>query len=349
MTSVATACLILNRILNSLQLAFLVHGYYLDGVTNFGNFVADLRASPWSLLFQTVFGSIMLGEFTSVILTLSELCKQVSIVYCSGAYRFDSSWNCFQYPNYEGKFSIPFPVSGLSLEVVSDLIITLSMVHYLVVPVRGSTVKRSATSLTAILVFYCIHSGLITLIFAIICLATYVCYPRSLVYAPFFSILARLYSCSFLAILNSRDNLRTVFRSDTGFATFSISLTTPTPHPVVNTTNVAHGIGSSNRFLKEADTLQFAKYGGLSHGTLDSVTDRHEDKPNPPTGDHGVLGLIPLSSPRSSGSKTKTDLGSDIPYWSKRFGFAYATRSIWNTVTILSAVFQRTFSDRSRA
>jgi hypothetical protein len=65
----------------------------------------------------------------------------------------------FQYPNYEGKFSIvrdsyricfvtqlsilqPFPVSGLSLEVASDLIITLSMVHYLVVPVRGSTVKR---------------------------------------------------------------------------------------------------------------------------------------------------------------------------------------------------------------
>jgi hypothetical protein len=47
MTSVAAACLILNRILNSLQLAFLVHGYYLDGITNFGNFVADLRASPW--------------------------------------------------------------------------------------------------------------------------------------------------------------------------------------------------------------------------------------------------------------------------------------------------------------
>jgi hypothetical protein len=41
------ACLILNRIFDTLQMAFLIHGYYLVGVTNFGNFIADLMESPW--------------------------------------------------------------------------------------------------------------------------------------------------------------------------------------------------------------------------------------------------------------------------------------------------------------
>ena len=33
--------------MDSLQLAFLVHGYYWVGVTNFGNFITDLRKLPW--------------------------------------------------------------------------------------------------------------------------------------------------------------------------------------------------------------------------------------------------------------------------------------------------------------
>ena len=40
------ACLTLNRILDTLQEALVVHGYYVVGVTNFGN-IADLRTSPW--------------------------------------------------------------------------------------------------------------------------------------------------------------------------------------------------------------------------------------------------------------------------------------------------------------
>ncbi|KAH9045800.1 hypothetical protein EDB84DRAFT_1254248, partial [Lactarius hengduanensis] len=39
-------CFVSNRILDTLQLALVVHGFYVAGVTNFGDYLADLRA-PW--------------------------------------------------------------------------------------------------------------------------------------------------------------------------------------------------------------------------------------------------------------------------------------------------------------
>jgi hypothetical protein len=46
------ACLILlNRILGSLQLALVIHAYYVISITNFGNFYAGLSdGPPWFVL-----------------------------------------------------------------------------------------------------------------------------------------------------------------------------------------------------------------------------------------------------------------------------------------------------------
>ncbi|KAH9982035.1 hypothetical protein BGW80DRAFT_1261127 [Lactifluus volemus] len=255
-------------IFDTLQMAFLIHGYYLVGVTNFGNFIADLMESPWcvsnfvrlaidfelegydrSLRVQITFGFIVavaIQQFYAwriyklsmgkiyipvliVTITLSELA--IGLVYVVQS---------FQYPDYlEASISTPIMTSGLSLEVACDIIITASMVYYLIP--RGSKVKRSNISPTTILAVYCINSGFLSLIFATLCLATSVAFPSSLIYAPFWFILVRLYSCSFMAILNSRDHLRAAFHSDSesdpGFATFSVSVTMPNPRPSAKTTS----------------------------------------------------------------------------------------------------------------
>ncbi|KAH9044586.1 hypothetical protein EDB85DRAFT_470596 [Lactarius pseudohatsudake] len=45
-------------ILDTLQLALVVHGFYVSGVTNFGDYLADSRP-PWSLKVQTLIGVIV--------------------------------------------------------------------------------------------------------------------------------------------------------------------------------------------------------------------------------------------------------------------------------------------------
>ncbi|KAH9003175.1 hypothetical protein EDB86DRAFT_2895840, partial [Lactarius hatsudake] len=45
-------------ILDTLQLALAIHAFYVDGITNFGDYLADLRPT-WSLKIQTFIGIIL--------------------------------------------------------------------------------------------------------------------------------------------------------------------------------------------------------------------------------------------------------------------------------------------------
>ncbi|KAH9064024.1 hypothetical protein EDB87DRAFT_1601963 [Lactarius vividus] len=120
----------------------------------------------------------------------------------------------FQYPYFDqAKVQMPNLTAGISIQVACDLIITASMVYYLLA--RHNTVKRRAKlAITTVLALYCISSGALTLVFAITCLATFVRLTDTLVYALFYFILVRLYSCAFMAVLNSRDRLRTSLNAE---------------------------------------------------------------------------------------------------------------------------------------
>ncbi|KAH9958664.1 hypothetical protein BGW80DRAFT_140480 [Lactifluus volemus] len=277
-------------ILDSLHLALVIHAYYIVSVTNFGNVFADLTGGPpWSYRLQTLFAiavaaatqqfyawrifKLSMGKIyiptVIVAITLLELGRSFFV------------YKCFQYSAYEEKVLIPYTVTLVSLELACDVIITASMVYYLVM--RGSKVKRSSTSPARTLALYCVNSGFLVVVFAAVSLATYVCYPQIPIYAPFLFILVHLYSCSFMAILNSRDHLRNAVHASTAFATFSVSLTAPTTRPGATgntTSNVGRGAVGLNKFFKKMSTLRFTEDGGISDGTLDSATDRHEDKPS---------------------------------------------------------------------
>jgi len=117
-----------------------------------------------------------------------------------------------RYPNYQqATVQMPVAIAILSFQVACDLTITITMVYYL--RTRCSRVKRTITAMTT-LALYSVMSGVFALIFSISCLITFVRFPRTLIYAPFFLTLVRVYVCAFMAILNSRDRIRTKLALD---------------------------------------------------------------------------------------------------------------------------------------
>ncbi|KAI9437006.1 hypothetical protein H4582DRAFT_374568 [Lactarius indigo] len=290
-------------ILDTLQLALVVHGFYVAGVTNFGDYLADLRA-PWSLKVQSLIGIILtcsVQQFYAwriyhlsmgrihvpifiVILSLAEL--GLGIVYLV---------HCFQYPYFDqAKIQIPNTTAGLSIQVACDLTITASMVYYLLTR-HETVVKRANLAITTVLALYCINSGALTLVFAITCLATFVRFSHTLIYAPFFFILVRLYACAFMAVLNSRGRLRTSLKAEAEKGTiiaFSHGTSTLSHVGDSDVTSADASASASNtdavgpRFATQStisgvsrtkvSTLRFAESEWRGVGEVDGVKTEHE-------------------------------------------------------------------------
>ncbi|KAI0247792.1 hypothetical protein BJV78DRAFT_892490 [Lactifluus subvellereus] len=201
--------------LDTLHLVLLCHGLYIVVVTNFGNYLADLHA-PWSLVIQCIVGvsvTTCIQQFYAVrIYQLSHRRNiRVPLAICvisttefafSIVFAVKSLQNGFYADNTP---SIPYGATVLGLEVVCGVFITVSMVYYILQ--QRSGIKRNNQVLNLV-ILYIINSGALNLVFATACLVTYLIFPKTLIYAPFFFILIRLYPCSFLTILNSRVNVR---------------------------------------------------------------------------------------------------------------------------------------------
>ncbi|KAH9958671.1 hypothetical protein BGW80DRAFT_1465156 [Lactifluus volemus] len=93
--------------------------------------------------------------------------------------------------------SVPYGASSLALEVFCGVFITVGMVYYILQQRSG---LESSNRVLNLVILYIVNSGALNLIFATACLATYLIFPKTLIYAPFFFILIRLYPCSFLTM-----------------------------------------------------------------------------------------------------------------------------------------------------
>ncbi|KAH9043598.1 hypothetical protein EDB84DRAFT_1471810 [Lactarius hengduanensis] len=100
-------------------------------------------------------------------------------------------------------------LSCLSLEVACGVFITVGMVYYVLQQRSGAKRTKRVVNLV---ILYIVNSGALNLVFASTCLITYVKFPTTLIYAPSFFVLVRLYVCSFITILNSRVNVRSRLR-----------------------------------------------------------------------------------------------------------------------------------------
>ncbi|TFY55126.1 hypothetical protein EVJ58_g8443 [Rhodofomes roseus] len=90
---------------------------------------------------------------------------------------------------------------GFTFEVIADFVITVAQYLYLR---RFRTGIRFTDSVVSVLMLYCVNTGLLTSVCALLCLITYATLPDMYVYFAFYFVLSKLYVNSVLANLNAR-------------------------------------------------------------------------------------------------------------------------------------------------
>ncbi|EPQ57818.1 hypothetical protein GLOTRDRAFT_126309 [Gloeophyllum trabeum ATCC 11539] len=94
---------------------------------------------------------------------------------------------------------------ALSSAAAVDILAAISLIYYLHTTRPSSNLKDSRVNMLTV---YIINTGLITSIFSLLILVTFMALHSNLVFLAFIEIQSRLYANSFLASLNARQTLR---------------------------------------------------------------------------------------------------------------------------------------------
>ncbi|KAI9451222.1 hypothetical protein BJY52DRAFT_126078 [Lactarius psammicola] len=201
-------------VLDSVNLAFAAHGSYITSITNFGDYAADAHL-PWSIPSIGITGmflEVLIQHFYAYRvyrLSKGSIYMPVVIVVLSlTAFSFGQFF-CIRLtitPNEtEAHNKLRFFIASVAMQVTCDMIITTSMVCYLL---------KNRTNIPS--------CGTLTAVSAIVCLITVSIFQHNWIYLPFYILQVRLYSCSFMSVLNSRSHIRQKFMgSDGGAITLS--------------------------------------------------------------------------------------------------------------------------------
>ncbi|KAH9834525.1 uncharacterized protein C8Q71DRAFT_145752 [Rhodofomes roseus] len=200
--------------LDSLHVALLVTTYYYYTVTHFGDYVR-LQADTWSLSVQSTVGGALssmaqlffayrLYKFNNKNLWLPITICSFSIAQlgCSFAYTvvgynnhyFDSSPKATAYV-----------AAALVADIVCDSMIAASTIYILHM---GRTGFSKTNRVINLLIAYALNTCLLTTVFTAICLIIWYTSTDTLIYSIFYFILVRLYSCSIVSTLNTRDGMK---------------------------------------------------------------------------------------------------------------------------------------------
>ncbi|KAJ7724768.1 hypothetical protein B0H16DRAFT_1384752 [Mycena metata] len=259
--------------LDTLHLAFVSHSFYFATVTNFGDYV-ELGTAPWSLLVQMAV-AVLLATCVQLfyafrIYTLSNKSLVLPVMigvlaFADLALAIATVHKTFQVKYFSlASEDLPYFAASLSIKVACDVLIASAMVYYLLRRKTGFHKTRNAINL---LVTYSLRSGAITMMCAICHLATFVALPSTLIYAPFFFVLVRLYTLSFLSILNSRDHVREQL-----FSIAHAMITIPSSYT-----------GDSSKLPADAETVMTGaeKGTGKVSGSVFSTTGEEGPGPHP--------------------------------------------------------------------
>ncbi|TFK52273.1 hypothetical protein OE88DRAFT_1380602 [Heliocybe sulcata] len=179
-------------------------------VTNFGQ-DGPLDNCTWSMNIQADFNGLIaiivqfyfarrvyiLSEnwiITSVIMILACVHFSLGIVFTVEAFsirHFD------RYPKLTWVTS-----TGLGCAAAADILIAMSMCHYLA---KRRTGFKRTNSIIMTLMIFSINTGLLTSIIATACAITFAIMPTNFVWQSFFWVLGKCYVNSLLATLNSRE------------------------------------------------------------------------------------------------------------------------------------------------
>lgn len=197
---------------NSLHLILVCHSLYYYTITHFADFEA-LAVSNWSAAVHIPVGAIVssLVQFfyayrlyllngrkyvvPTVIIFFSMLqtAMGISLAVKISTIRYFTKAKQIQ----------PYSVSTLACECLCDIIITLSMAHC----IRKSETGILSPKKLQEKVHYVVSTGALTTAMAVAAVVSWLIAPDTLVDAALYVIMVRLYPCSFLAILNAREDL----------------------------------------------------------------------------------------------------------------------------------------------
>lgn len=101
--------------------------------------------------------------------------------------------------------NLRWTTSALACDIACDLLITSSMVSYLLRCRTGFTRTNRTVNL---LITYLVNSCFLITVCTVTCLGLFIRFPNDMYHAAFYFIGVRLYSCTFLSTLNSREGLQ---------------------------------------------------------------------------------------------------------------------------------------------
>ncbi|TFY55181.1 hypothetical protein EVJ58_g8412 [Rhodofomes roseus] len=105
---------------------------------------------------------------------------------------------------------LPYTVAGLGVGIACDLLIVVTLIYYLGVRRTGFPKTKRAINL---LIVYALNTCMLTTMFAVLHLITFLIYSETMVYTVFWFVLIRLYTCTTLSTLNSRETVKHVLEA----------------------------------------------------------------------------------------------------------------------------------------
>ncbi|KAJ6483309.1 hypothetical protein C8R45DRAFT_1149224 [Mycena sanguinolenta] len=182
--------------------------------TNFGDYTG-LGLPSWSLLAQipvaVVLGTMvqlfyayrirLLSDKSPIIPGLVALCSLVnlgmSMAYTQKLFHIRDDAARLNIP-FSTDSVVPLEAAALGVEMLCDGLISGGMVFSLL---RNRSDFGRTNRAINLIVAYTLKSGVLNLTFAICSLISWVASTKTFIYTPFFFVLTRLYSCSFLSML----------------------------------------------------------------------------------------------------------------------------------------------------
>jgi hypothetical protein len=123
----------------------------------------------------------------------------------------------FKYPDFKDfTHATPWFTAAMAMAIAADTIISVSMT--VILKARRTEVKGTNTIVNR-LIAYIISTGVLTSVFDIVILTASLAMPQNFVYLLFLNFINNLYSNSMLAMLNTRQSLRSL-NPDTVMETF---------------------------------------------------------------------------------------------------------------------------------
>ncbi|KAI0297576.1 hypothetical protein B0F90DRAFT_879476 [Multifurca ochricompacta] len=228
--------------LDTLQLVLLCHAVYHFLILNYGR-PDTLEISVWSLNLEiapSVIATFMVRCFFTVrlwhlsqgnktligvIAVFALIQLGIGLAMCVTTFQEE---RFSQLPGYKGLLA-----AQMSAATVADALITGSLLYYLNKSKAVGT--RRTSSLINRLIVWTVNTALLTGVVEAAQVTSWISATKTLIFLPFHLIIAKIYTCSMLAMLNGRRGLRQSFDEPTrtlpGQTSIVISLHNTSPDP----------------------------------------------------------------------------------------------------------------------